>query len=83
MRNRKVLLAVLSAILIVASTLSFLYIVHGNHKSNGIDNLPGTVIGPNPDNIPEDQLPACGFTGAGFVEQPCYSPPDAQYNLTH
>lgn len=44
-----------------------------------VNTLPGTVQGPNPKNIPEDKLPECDFWGGGFVEEPCYSPPDAFY----
>lgn len=43
------------------------------------DNLPGEVVGPNPSNIKEDKLPVCVFTGADFVELPCYRPPEINY----
>ena len=42
-------------------------------------DLPGDVIGPNPNHIPENKLPECNFNGADFVEQPCYSPPNSFY----
>lgn len=72
MRNKKLL--IIALLLTVLIFLTFVMLI--NQKSG---DLPGKVIGPNPHNIPEKELPTCNFTGAGFVEEPCYSPPDSLY----
>lgn len=56
-----------------------IFILFLSDTTTKIDDLPGGVIGANPQNIPESKLPVCGFTGAEFVEQPCYSPPNSYY----
>lgn len=79
MKNKKALIMLGMATLIVVSVLLFLYVRNNSNDRSNLDNLPGKVIGPNPQNIPENQLPICNFTGAGFVKQPCYSPPGSVY----
>lgn len=79
MKNKKVLLGLLIIVLVLASVLTFLLTRSNATDNSNSNNLPGKVIGPNPQNIPEDQLPVCNFTGANFVEQPCYSPPGSIY----
>lgn len=37
----------------------------------------GDIIGPNPKQIPADQLPECGFTGTTYIPQPCFRPSDS------
>jgi len=44
-----------------------------------INDMPGTVQGDNPKHTPESKLPICNFTGANFIEEPCYVPPGAVY----
>jgi hypothetical protein len=43
------------------------------------DDMPGRVIGNNPNNIKESELPICYAPAGGIVNEPCYSPPDAIY----
>ena len=67
------------AIVILMASLIMLGTFILMRSGNKVDDLPGKVIGENPKNIPESQLPVCDFTGAGFKEQPCYSPPGSLY----
>ena len=72
MGNKRKLLLIGSVVVMLA--LAFVLWTHYINR-----DLPGKVIGPNPNNIPEGKLPICNFTGSGFVEEPCYSPPDSVY----
>ena len=73
MKNKKKFAAIIF-VLIVLFLATFLVL---NNRNSG--DLSGKVIGPNPSNIPENKLPVCNFDGTRFVEEPCYSPPDAGY----
>ena len=53
-------------------------IVYGTVIENSC-RLEGDVIGDNPAMISECSLPVCNFTGAGFVELPCFSPEGSFY----
>jgi len=59
---------------LLAAVLGLVAVLYGNRG-----DLPGHVEGPNPDNIPENQLPVCNFDGSKFLEEPCYSPPGKVY----
>lgn len=69
------ILALSVAVIAVAICLAFLY-----HSARSDSDLPGSVIGNNPNNIPKKDLPVCDFDGTKFVEKPCYSPPGTLYD---
>lgn len=50
-----------------------------SHANDPQSDRQGEIIGDNPKNIPKNQLPICSFTGAGFENQPCLSPPGSLY----
>lgn len=69
-KTKKILALAVLATLILAGI--YLY----NHR---VDNLPGTIVGANPKNIPESGLPECELNGPDFKQLPCYKPPGAYY----
>ena len=42
----------------------------------------GQIVGDNPNGISIDNLPICNFTGAGYVQTPCYEE-IGTYNFEH
>lgn len=83
---KKTLRIAIPFVLLIIITVSVMIFVltkdSSDEKSSPNVDLPGEVIGPNPNNIPENQLPHCQPGAAGGISstpQPCYSPPDAVY----
>jgi hypothetical protein len=74
MKSKKKLFALILAMFAIGLSIFLIY----NKHQKSLD-LPGDVIGSNPNHIPKDQLPICDFTGARFIKEPCYSPPGSVY----
>lgn len=71
-RHKRLLTVILTLALCVTVTAGALY--YPEYKKR-----QGIIIGDNPNHLKKSELPYCNFTGAEFVEKPCYSPYGAQY----
>ena len=77
-RVKRLLMVALSLVLLEAG-VAYVLLASDRVFNWYVDDRPGTVIGNNPQHKRESQLPECNFTGADFVEEPCYSPPGSMY----
>jgi hypothetical protein len=74
MKNNKKQILLFASIFIVLVAIAFAFF-----STTKVNDMPGTVIGDNPKNIPESKLPACNAPAGGIINEPCYSPPGMMY----